>query len=82
MNNDDTNFFNKFEECGKEIKVGKPIEIGERTIYPLVEVNELKDPSYEFMSIIPIALVVVEGENKYMLTLDEDKISEELMELI
>jgi uncharacterized spore protein YtfJ len=82
MNIDDLNFFNKFEGYDTEIKVGNPIEIGERTIYPLVEVSELKDHSYEFISIIPIAMVIVEGKNKYMFALDEKEISEELMELI
>jgi|APFre7841882630_1041343.scaffolds.fasta_scaffold24533_3 uncharacterized spore protein YtfJ len=78
----DVNFLNKFEGLKKDIEVGKPIEIGERTIYPIVEVGESKGPSYEFMSIVPIALVVVEGENKYMFALNEKEVSRELMELI
>jgi uncharacterized spore protein YtfJ len=82
MDINDFNFLNKFEGLKKDIEVGKPIEIGERTIYPLVEVSELKGPSYEFMSIVPIALVVVEGENKYILALNEKEVSRDLMELV
>jgi uncharacterized spore protein YtfJ len=75
-------FLNKFDRLKKDIEVGKPIEIGERTIYPIVEVSELKGSSYEFMSIVPIALVVVEGENKYMFALNEKEVSRDLMEFI
>jgi uncharacterized spore protein YtfJ len=82
MDINDFNFLNKFEGLKKDIEVGKPIEIDERTIYPLVEVSELKGPSYEFMSIVPIALVVVEGENKYILALNEKEVSRDLMELV
>ncbi|MGZ7044645.1 MAG: hypothetical protein ACXVHM_08620 [Methanobacterium sp.] len=75
-------FLNKFDGLKKDIEVGKPIEIGERTIYPIVEVSELKGSSYEFMNIVPIALVVVEGENKYMFALNEKEVSRDLMEFI
>ena len=82
MDINDVNFLNKFEGLKKDIEVGKSIEIGERTIYPIVEVGKLKGPSYEFMSIVPIALVVVEGENKYMFALNEKEVSSDLLELI
>jgi uncharacterized spore protein YtfJ len=82
MNMNDINFLNKSDRFKKDIEVGKPIEIGKRTIYPIVEVGELKGPSYEFMSILPIALVVVEGEDKYILALNEKEVSRDLMELV
>jgi len=82
MNINDVNFLNKSDRFKKDIEVRKPIEIGERTFYPIVEVSELKGPSYEFMSIQPIALVVVEGKDKYILALNEKDISKDLMELV
>lgn len=82
MNINDVNFLNKSDRFKKDIEVRKPIEIGERTFYPIVEVSELKGPSYEFMSIQPIALVVVEGKDKYILALNEKEISKDLMELV
>jgi uncharacterized spore protein YtfJ len=34
------------------------------------------------MSIVPIAIVVVEGDNKYMLALNEKEVSRDIMELV
>jgi hypothetical protein len=82
MNINDFNLFNEFEGVKKDIEVGKPIEIAKRILYPVVEVSEIKGPSYEFMSIVPIAIVVVEGDNKYMLALNEKEVSRDIMELV
>jgi uncharacterized spore protein YtfJ len=82
MNINDFNILNKFDGLKKEIEIGKPVKIGERILYPIVEVRELKDPSYEIMSIIPIAIVVVEGKDKYMLALNEKEVSRDLMEIV
>jgi len=82
MNINDFNLLNEFEGVKKDIEVGKPIEIAKRILYPVVEVSEIKGPSYEFMSIVPIAIVVVEGDNKYMLALNEKEVSRDIMELV
>jgi len=82
MNIKDFNFLDKFKGLNKNIKIGKTIKIGERIFYSIVEVSELKGPSLEFMSIIPIAIVVVEGEYKYMFALNEKEVSEDIMELV
>jgi hypothetical protein len=55
----------------QEIKVGKPFKIENRVFYPLVKIFNLKHPHGEFYSLSPVAIVVVEGEMKYILPMEE-----------
>jgi hypothetical protein len=66
----------------EEIKVGKPFKIDERVFHPLVKVLDLKHHQGEYYSLSPVAIVVVEGEMKYLLPLEEVENPEELMDMI
>ena len=55
----------------QEIKVGKSVEIGDRIFYPILKIFHWKHHESEVYSISPLALVVVEGEMKYILPLEE-----------
>jgi uncharacterized spore protein YtfJ len=66
----------------QEIEVGKPFKIDERVFYPLVKVFHWKYRQTESYSLSPIALVVVEGEMKYLLPLDEVDSPQELLDMV
>jgi hypothetical protein len=55
----------------QEIKVGKSFTIENRVFYPLVKIFHLKHSNGEFYSLSPVAIVVVEEEMKYILSLEE-----------
>lgn len=65
-------------------KVGKPIELTNRTIYPIIQtfvtVNEGQD--FIAIEIFPIALVVKEKDNEYVISLTKDEINlEEIIKM-
>lgn len=66
----------------EEIKVGKPIEIEDRVFYPLVKVFHWKNHQSEFYSLSLVALVVVEGKRKYLLSLDDVESSQEFLSMV
>lgn len=66
----------------EKIKVGKPFKIDERTFYPLVKVSCWKYHQTESYSLSPIALVVIEGEMKYLLPMGEVDSPQELMDMV
>jgi hypothetical protein len=66
----------------QEIKVGKPFTIENRVFYPLVKIFQLKHPHGEFHSLSPVAIVVVEGEMKYILPMEEGEDLEKLKDLM
>lgn len=61
----------------RDTKIGKPIEITGRTIYPIMESFFIKNENQGFIAIeiFPIALVVEEPDNEYIISLTEDEIS-------
>lgn len=69
----------------QELKVGKSVEIGNRVFYPILKIFHLKHHESEVYSILPLALVVVEGDMKYVLPMEEcddpDKL-EKLMDMV
>jgi uncharacterized spore protein YtfJ len=67
-----------------ETIVGKPLHIGDRILYPIVQISKLKDDSNFYGAwISPLAIVVVEAEDKYVLFLtDEDLDSDELLQMV
>ena len=67
-----------------ETIVGKPLHTDDRIIYPIVEISTLKDESNFYGAwISPLAIVVVEAEEKYVLSLtDKDLDSDELLQMV
>lgn len=65
-----------------DIRVGKPFNIEGRSFYPLVKVFHWKGHHAESYSLFPVALVVLEGQMKYLLPLDELDSSQELLDLV
>ena len=70
------------EEMEKSILTLKPIKVGEKEIYPLVKVTEINLTSFHARSVEPIALLVVENDEKYLISFDEKKPSSELLGLV
>lgn len=66
----------------QEIKVGKPFKIDDRVFYPLVKVFHWKHRQTESYSLSPLALVVVEGDMKYLLPFDEVECPEDLLNMV
>ena len=65
----------------KEIIKGKSIEIGNRTIYPVIMFSTIEfSDKFTYESITPFALAVIESEQKYFISLDEE--NEEIKELL
>lgn len=64
-------------------KVGKAFEIGEKTIYPIVDVSTVESDNGFFESITPTALVIIEPVKKYILPLSEEEIdADEIIQLV
>jgi hypothetical protein len=55
----------------QEIKVGKSVEIENRIFYPILKIFHWKHQETEAYSVSPLALVVVEGDMKYIFPLEE-----------
>lgn len=66
----------------QEIKVGKPFTIENRVFYPLVEIFHWKNHHCESYSLLPVAIVIVEEEMKYILPLEESYDPEKLEALM
>lgn len=66
----------------QEIKVGKSKEIEGKIFYPILKIFHWKNQLSESYSVSPIAIVVVEGELRYLFPLDEVENPEELMNLV
>ena len=63
-------------------KILEPFEVGKRAIYPIVEVSSFST-GLNMLNVSPIALIVEEDENRYILELTYEKIDEdELFELL
>lgn len=65
----------------KAITKGKPVEIGNRIMYPVIMLSTIEhEDELRFESITPFALAVIEGEEKYFISLDEE--NERIKEII
>lgn len=71
MNSKFNNWNNNFQ---KEIIKGKPIKVNQRTIYPVIQINyiTIKD-IFWFESVTPIAIAVIEPDEKYFVPLNEEE---------
>ncbi len=70
------------EGLEKNILNLKSIRVGEKEIYPLVKVVQIDQTGFHAQSIEPIALVVIENGDKYLISLDEQELSPELLDLV
>ncbi len=74
----DANPFNKFEV---KRTILKPFEVEKRVIYPVLEISTFFQ-GFNLINISPVALIVEEDEDKYILQLTFEEIDEnELFEL-
>ena len=65
----------------EEIVKGKAIKIDERTIYPIIQVTTLElQGKFRFESISPIAIAIIESDNRYFIPFDEE--NDEINELL
>ncbi|MGZ7047795.1 MAG: hypothetical protein ACXVHT_08710 [Methanobacterium sp.] len=60
-----------------DTKVGKPIELKGRTIYPVIQTYVTQAQDFAMIEMFPIALVVLEQDNEYVIPLMEDEIDPE-----
>jgi hypothetical protein len=70
------------EDIEKDILALKPIKVGKKEIYPLVKVIEINRTRFHAGSIEPIALLVVENDGKYLISLNENEPSPELLDMV
>ena len=68
-----------FMEPEIEKKVAKVIKLDNRAIHPIMQIMAIKDENESFLivEIFPIALVVEEPDNKYVIPLTDEEINEE-----
>ena len=66
----------------QEIKVGKSVEIENRIFYPILKIFHWKHHHCESYALSPVAIVIVEGEMKYILPLEESYDPEKLEALM
>ena len=65
----------------KMILKGNVLRIGDRIIYPMIQVSTLEfEDKFWFESITPIAIAVLEKNNKYLISLTDEE-SEEYQSL-
>ncbi|KUG21014.1 MAG: hypothetical protein KO206_09555 [Methanomicrobiaceae archaeon] len=68
-----------------EIKMGAPLRAGERLLIPISRIVKLQHPGMFAGYASPVAFVVLEGEDEYLVPLapdaDPDKIREEIASL-
>jgi uncharacterized spore protein YtfJ len=58
-----------------DTKVGKPIELTGRTIYPVIKTYLTTSQNFAVIEIFPVALVIQEQDNEYVMSLTEDEIN-------
>ena len=69
----------------QEIKVGESKEVEGRVFYPIIKIFHWKHHQIESYSVSPIAIVVIEGDVRYLLPLkefDSPKEIEDLMNMV
>jgi hypothetical protein len=61
----------------KKILKGEALRIGDRVIYPVIQVSTLEfDDKFWFESITPIAIAVSEVDKKYLISLCDEESEE------
>jgi aromatic ring-opening dioxygenase LigB subunit len=65
-----------------EIRIGKGIKAWDKRVYPIVEVSLLKTDAGGVQAgrIVPLAVLVVEPEEQYVLSLTGEKISAQMLQ--
>ncbi|MEN6330294.1 MAG: hypothetical protein ABFC91_08390 [Methanobacteriaceae archaeon] len=66
----------------KNILPLKAIRVGEKDIHPLVKVVEIDSHGFHANYLEPIALLVIENDEKYLISLDEKEPSPDLLDLV
>ena len=67
-----------FEDLNIEKKVLKPFKVENKLFFPIVEIMIMGDEtSFNSLTISPIAFVVEENSDNYIIPVDEDEINEE-----
>ncbi len=70
-------FGDEEEFLEKKILKGAALKIGNRTIYPVIQVSTLEfEDKFWYESIIPIAIAVLEADNKYLIPLNDEETAE------
>jgi hypothetical protein len=63
--------------------VGKPIELAMRTIYPIIQTFVIRNEDFIAVEIFPIALLIEESDDEYVISLTDDEINpEEIIKMI
>jgi len=78
-------FLKNIIEPEKKIEVGKAVELDYRKIYPIIEIIIIKNAKNAplFAEIYPVALIIEEEDQKFVINLTEDVIdSEKFIEMI
>jgi uncharacterized spore protein YtfJ len=72
-----------FEDLNVEKKVLNPLKIGDRLIFPVVEIVICGNGMiFNSLTISPIAFIIEENSNKYVIPVNENEIiEEEILEL-
>ena len=66
-----------------ETKVGKPVKVLDRTIYPIIKSYVTIGKNFVGIELFPIALVIQEPQDKYAISLTDEEINpEELFKMI
>ncbi len=71
----------KFEDTPgiweEEIVKGKALKIGDKTLYPVIQILTLeKGGKFWFKSVTPIAIAVLEPDNRYLIHLRDEEENE------
>jgi uncharacterized spore protein YtfJ len=72
-------------KLNKETVVGKPIQIDNKTLYPVIEIVTIGNriQNYVGAEISPVAILVEESDNEYLFSLTDEEINpEEILEMI
>ncbi len=65
------------EFLDKKILKGEALRIGDRVIYPVIQVSTLEfEDKFWFESITPIAMAVLEVDKKYLISLCDEESEE------
>lgn len=66
----------------EKIELGNSFKADEKIIYPVIRILHYQDSYFETKSLTPIALIVKEDNEKYLIPLQEEEISEEFLDLV
>lgn len=67
----------------KETVIGEPIQIDNKTIYPVIEIITMGNGIQRYVEILPVAIRVEESNNEYLFSLTDEEINpDEILEMI